>query len=317
MTDGKRLAELSGKYFSGTITREEEKALYSLVRSNPEYEATFRLLERSWHKQEGHSLLTEMSLARLEKRISTQKHIARYRRTSWILAAAVCLLMATVGFLTVRTARESSYIVEAPHGGRSRTMLPDGTEVWLNACSRLTVPNDFPDSKRIVRLEGEGYFNVAKNGKRLFVVEAGETKTVVRGTKFNLSAYPEARSVRLSVEEGLVSFICGGDEREVSKMQSLEYDRPSGRAWVKGQDSGSDSSWLEGRMEYEDITLEELLERISRKYSVSVAFGSSLHKEDRFSASFRNNESVGEIVQSLKLILQDDISFNGEEIHIK
>lgn len=317
MTDGKRLVELSGKYFSGTITREEEKALYSLVTSDPGCAATFRLLERAWQKQEGHRPRTEMSLERLKRRISAQKRVMRYRRVACALAAAVSLLMVTVGFLALRTAQEGAYIVEAPHGGRSRTVLPDGSEVWLNACSRLTVPNKFPERKRVVRLEGEGYFSVAKNGKSPFTVEAGETKTIVKGTKFNLSAYPEAQNVRLSVEEGLVSFVCGDKDQEVSGMQSLEYDRTSKRMSIKGQSPGSDSSWLEGRMEYGDITLEELLDRISRKYSVSVAFGSDTHKGDRFSASFRNNESLEEIVQSLKLILQDDISFNGKEIHIR
>lgn len=317
MTDGKKLAYLSEKYFSGTISSAEEKSLYSLISSSKDNAATFRLLEKDWQRRERYRPRTEMSLARLDKRISARERSARYRRTAWISAAAALALTVTVGFLAGRTAQDKSYIVEAPAGGRARTVLPDGSEVWLNACSRLTVSDRFSEKERLVKLEGEGYFNVTRNGKSLFTVEAGDTKTIVKGTKFNLSAYPEAQNVRLSVEEGLVAFVFCGEEKDVSQRQSLEYDKSRQRAAIREESGEGDSSWLDGHMQYEDITLEELMERISRKYSIPVAFGSDMHKHDKFNVSFRNNESLEEIVQSLKLILRRDISFSGEEIQIK
>ncbi len=88
-------------------------------------------------------------------------------------------------------------------GQRSIHMLPDGTQVWLNAESSLVYPEKFTGTLRMVQLKGEAFFKVAKDQQKPFIVEAAGTKTLALGTAFNIHAYPE-NDIKIALLEGKV-----------------------------------------------------------------------------------------------------------------
>src|SRR3546814_20040072 len=96
----------------------------------------------------------------------------------------------------------SQLVLITPKGGTYRVTLSDGTKVWLNSASTLKYPSQFAASERIVKLEGEAYFEVSK-GVPFKVLSHGPTEEVM-ATQFNVSAYPEDQRVQTNLVEGAV-----------------------------------------------------------------------------------------------------------------
>src|SRR5690606_26229989 len=80
--------------------------------------------------------------------------------------------------------------VTTPKGGTYQVILPDGSEVWLNANSTLTYPSKFTENERKVNFSGEAYFSVVKNTQKPFKVISHGQQVEVLGTEFNISSYP-------------------------------------------------------------------------------------------------------------------------------
>src|SRR5690606_16628213 len=99
---------------------------------------------------------------------------------------------------------EEYYAMETPKGGTYHMELPDGTQVWLNADSRIYYPLTFTGTKRVVKLIGEAYFEVAHDPNKIFIVETKDEKVKVLGTKFNVKAYPEDAYSCTTLKEGKV-----------------------------------------------------------------------------------------------------------------
>src|SRR5690606_943370 len=92
-------------------------------------------------------------------------------------------------------------IIETPRGGQYDIVLADGTEVTLNAASSLRFPVDINNkSERQVTLTGEGYFNVAKNAQRPFIVNSNQQEIKVLGTVFNVNSYNQAQNITTLLE---------------------------------------------------------------------------------------------------------------------
>lgn len=131
-----------------------------------------------------------------------------------ISEAALILLLIVVSGLTAYFFNEKTTIdkqlsvsyceVVAPMGANSQVILPDGSVVWLNAGSKLTYSTNFNLDNRLVHLEGEGYFQVAKNRKQLFVVDAFGFLVEGDETEFNVKAYREEPTIEAILVEGKV-----------------------------------------------------------------------------------------------------------------
>ena len=76
--------------------------------------------------------------------------------------------------------------ISTAYGEQKRVVLPDSSEIWLNAGSTVTFPEVFANDKRLVTLDGEAYFTVKKDTTKPFVVETSQLSVKVLGTKFNV-----------------------------------------------------------------------------------------------------------------------------------
>ena len=103
----------------------------------------------------------------------------------------------------IRYSRQKAEKLLSTKGSRSRSLLPDGTTVWLNAGSKLYYENDF-NGTREVRLEGEAFFDVVKQTDRPFIVHTSGIDIKVLGTAFNVKSYPEDKTVETTLYRGLV-----------------------------------------------------------------------------------------------------------------
>ncbi len=171
-----------------------------------------------------------------------------------------------------RTADEKvirHHIVNIPKGRMYHILLSDGTEVWLNADSRLSFPSKFSTAKRVVKLEGEAYFKVAKDENRPFVIETDMLVTHVLGTEFNVKAYKDSEH-HVTLVEGSVEVCLAKNKRCVMLKPGEDIACFEDTYKIKQVDTQYYSHWMNGYFYFDDVALEDVLRDIGRWYNLSV-----------------------------------------------
>ena len=142
-----------------------------------------------------------------------------YLLNNLIKYAAVVLLLIMCGlqvyYITKPEKNSEMNTITVPTGQRVNLLLSDGTNVWLNSGSKMRYPASFTKGKREVTLDGEGYFEVAKDLKRPFVVQTDKYDIQVLGTKFNVEAYNDTPLFSAALMEGSIQI---SDKTEPSNI---------------------------------------------------------------------------------------------------
>ena len=191
-----------------------------------------------------------------------------------------------------------------PKGGGYQLQLADGSTVWLNADSKLTFPVAFTDSTRQLFLEGEAYFEVAHNGAP-FIVSSGDMDVRVMGTSFNVSAYADDEAKKTTLVEGKVRV----DLRE-GKQLLQEFLMPNTQA-VIGEDeaeiavldvdASQYNSWVDGKLEFNNETLDHVLKKLARWYDFDYEFSNQSAKDFHFTGRLDNQEKISTILKMLEM----------------
>ena len=182
-----------------------------------------------------------------------------------------------------------------PRGGEFSLELADGTRVWLNAESRLRYPVAFTGKERKVEMEGEVYFEVAKNKEKPFIVTVNGVDIRVLGTSFNVSAYQE--EVVTTLVEGKVQLKKGNEQVILSPNQQAIWSDDEFR--VKQVDARNFVLWKEGVFYFEDVDLETILDDMARWYNVNVFYMNPALKEMKFSVEIRRYGDINEILRRI------------------
>ena len=182
-----------------------------------------------------------------------------------------------------------------PRGGEFSLELADGTRVWLNAESRLRYPVAFTGKERKVEMEGEVYFEVAKNKEKPFIVTVNGVDIRVLGTSFNVSAYQE--DVVTTLVEGKVQLKKGNEQVILSPNQQAIWSDDEFR--VKQVDARNYVLWKEGIFYFEDVDLETILDDMARWYNVNVFYMNPALKEMKFSVEIRRYGDINEILRRI------------------
>ncbi|MEX1212165.1 MAG: FecR domain-containing protein [Balneolaceae bacterium] len=218
-------------------------------------------------------------------------HRRAHRRSGMLLRVAAILVLAlslSLAWLTLNplskgpSGESTVTMVEkrADRGEKVRFSLPDGTQVHLNSDSRLRFESPFGDSLRDVHLEGEGYFVVARNEEKPFVVHANGVRTRVLGTSFNVRSYGDQARATVAVTHGRVSV---QELREESADEVFEpiileagqwanYDTSTDRISRGEGDLTEWVAWNEGVFLYSDKKLAEVANELERWYGVDIQF---------------------------------------------
>lgn len=169
----------------------------------------------------------------------------------------------------------SPITLSVPRGGEFRIELEDGTEVWLNAQSRLTYPETFSREERRVQLEGEAYFKVAHDASKPFYVETSNQQIRVLGTEFNVHSYVEDNTVQTTLVTGRIAMQQSGDDsRELilTPGHQAVFDKGEQSMKVKPVDTEVVTSWRHGMFVFEDQNLASIMQTLSRWYDFTYEF---------------------------------------------
>ncbi|MFY0688189.1 MAG: FecR domain-containing protein [Cyclobacteriaceae bacterium] len=186
--------------------------------------------------------------------------------------------------------------------------LEDGTLITMNKNSQLIV-NEFSDEIRNVSLEGEAFFDVARDESRPFVISAGESTVRVLGTSFNIRNLKHEKNIEVAVSSGKVSFANNYDE--------VTLEREDMAIWEKGEPKiekrtnlPNTTAWKSQTLEFQDARMEQVLKDLSRYYDIELQTNTSSIEDCRLNGTFEN-ASIDEILSILEYSLNISHTRNG------
>lgn len=179
-------------------------------------------------------------------------------------------------------------------------LLPDSTEVWLNAASELEFPKYFPNDKREVKLTGEAFFDVKHADKIPFVIHTGKVSTVVLGTAFNIKAYPDMDKITVSVKRGIVqvkyvdrpvAMLRVGEQVSITVNDSSVNAKKLNEAEV--------SAWQQGKLVYDDDKISDITKDLERVFNTRILVNNPIVSDTRVSTAFIRDKGLENALEVL------------------
>ncbi|MBS1915543.1 MAG: FecR domain-containing protein [Bacteroidetes bacterium] len=203
--------------------------------------------------------------------------------------------------------------IATPRGGQYEIMLSDGSKVWLNAASSLRFPTRFSGKERNVELNGEAYFEIAKNAAMPFHVKTSAMQVEVLGTHFNVNAYNDENATTTTLLEGSVKVSSPKSEVTLHPGQQAALNGTNTLVAVKNDvDVDQVVAWKNGMFEFASNDIETIMRQLSRWYDVQTKYEGK-KPEGHFSGTIGRNLPLSKVLQILE---QSDVHFkiNGNEI---
>ena len=204
--------------------------------------------------------------------------------------------------------------VSVPECSEYHLVLEDGTEVWMNADSKMVYPARFVGNSREVKVEGEVYLEVAKDASRPFRVEAGGLKIEVLGTSFNVNTYEDVEvtlvsgAVRAEQLEGTAEWTLAPGQQLAATEAGVKVERVNVQDYI---------CWREGTYIFKGERLEDIAKTLTRWYGKDVVFLEDGMKEKLFTGIL--DKGVGVDVFMRQLSESSGIKFvvSGNQLFIK
>lgn len=201
--------------------------------------------------------------------------------------------------------------IKTPMGGQYKVVLPDGTQVWLNAGSSLRYPVYFSGSERRVELKGEAYFEVAKNKAMPFKVMAKSAQVKVLGTHFNVMSYTDERHVNTTLIEGSVNV----NNAILVPGQQASIDNRTRNLSVRYVKVDEAIAWKNGLFIFRNEDIQSIMKKISRWYNVEVVFKDKIQNKS-FGGTFSRSGNLSDMLHSMELTGEINFKVEGRRITV-
>ena len=201
-----------------------------------------------------------------------------------------------------------------PAGGEYRLVLSDGSVVYMNSESRLKYPVKFIEDKRVVKLEGEAYFDVTHDEQHPFIVHTEQLNVKVLGTGFNVMAYKGDARTEVTLVHGKedvksknISEILTPSRQFVMNNDTREYE-------VRSVNVNTYVDWKNGILNFDAMPLEELGEKVSRWYGVKFFFSKESLKYLKFSGAFKKYNNIDYILDLIEATTDVSFELKGDVV---
>lgn len=197
--------------------------------------------------------------------------------------------------------------IETPFGGKYQINLPDGSKVWLNSASSLRFPAFFSGKTREVELNGEAFFDVAKNPDMPFKVVTKDQIVEVLGTQFNINSYADEESFKTTLIEGSVKVIY--KDRIILLNPGQQFQPSLKSSKVIEADTEEVTAWKNGYFLFKDEDIQSIMRKISRWYNVEVSYSGEI-PDVGFGGNISRSKGIDEVLNVLQLT--DAVHFKVE-----
>ena len=206
-----------------------------------------------------------------------------------------------------------------PRNGEYHIVLNDGTEVWLNAESKLKFPTDFKGDERRVFLSGEAYFKVSYDNSHPFIVETDLGNIKVYGTEFNVRRYTDEQTVRTTLVNGSVGFQSKESVTEnyvkIDSGYQISYERGEDVV-VKKVKVANEIAWHKQLFCFERCTLEEIMKDVARWYDVKVTFDNENLKGLSFTCTLDRYDEIEKLLRFFEEVYNIEFKIEGKHITV-
>lgn len=359
-----RLWELVSLKHSGEATPEELQELQNLLNENPDMGFKIDVISQVWSNHSSEEVETETAFNKHLQRLSNHftspafkyedvgqidqqivKRESKFKRVAfWTSAIAASIIVAFLMIQLVnypkKLLKPSENIVTTKPGSKSKLILPDGTQVWLNGDSKITYDKNFGNEVREVSLTGEAFFDVIKDANRPFIIHSKTIDIKVLGTAFNVRSYPDERTTETSLIRGIVEVTLKNnpgkkiilkpneklvvkDDLKNAKMQKDEAevsDVPmltlTNIKFSKGDSSAIETSWIKNKLAFDEESFDAVAKKIEKWYGVTIAIKDDKIRNEKFSGVFED-ETLSEVMDALRLTANFEYSVNKKHITIE
>jgi ferric-dicitrate binding protein FerR (iron transport regulator) len=299
---------------SGKASPEQELILQEWIEKSEQNKQVYDVICKIWASRSREPKLVneDETFDRIwQKANSVQQIHSRLRLGHLLKIAATFLIIVTAGFLVYQLGQRNIDATETdtpqwvykenPAGQKSKLFLPDGTEVWLNAESKLEYLENFSDSIRLVLLSGEAFFEVTHDSLRPFQVQTGKIVTQVIGTSFNINAFPENNNISVNLVSGKVKVQNNNNQQSVhlDPGEAVRIDLQTQQLTSYLFDELAATGWRNGLLQFTEAGSSEIINRLARWYGVSIAVEGTPPADWQFSGAFEN-ESLKNVLEVMQ-----------------
>jgi len=268
---------------------------------------------------------TEQLILFYRKKLDESKQ-TRIKQINRIAAIAAVLLIGFVSNILFpwRFVDQTQHlnVYSVPLGSRSKIVLYDGTEVYLNSGSTLTYPTEFANGFRRVTLTGEAFFKVKSDKKHPFIVKTDDFDVEATGTQFNVSAYYNDSFSATTLAEGAVMLRIKNSNKMFRIMPGEKFRLNHSKNTYDQHSTNLESefAWKDGEFIFNNVPFPELVQRLERWYDVKLQWSGKRLESFSYTGSFKNQETIWEVLDALELttpINYQKIKFREFKINYK
>lgn len=220
----------------------------------------------------------------------------------------------TIKYTQIAQKEREYNTVIVPRGGEFVIQLSDGTKVWLNAESELRYPVSFGDGERGVYLTGEAYFQVERSELHPFTVTSGDHRITVLGTEFCIRAYRDENKILTTLEKGKVSVNSGMESIQLNPGQQSSVEGSTIK--VESVNTEIYTAWRDKRYIFQEQTLEDILNTLSRWYNMKVSFDEDEIKNYKFTGELMKYSDIREFLKKLEDLEKVSFKIDGQEVNV-
>jgi ferric-dicitrate binding protein FerR (iron transport regulator) len=300
------------RYLTGEISPEERRSLLNWLEAGEENRDHFRSLKDAYDL--GH-LESDRKGSRMKsqwkkfvKAIPEADTAGKWKSSSFsFLRYAAAFIL---GILSLHLIHHSAgklqgemiadTRIESGIGNKSKIMLPDGSVVWVNSCTSIVYGDMKKGDERTVYLQGEAYFDVKTDKRRPFLVRTDALTYRVTGTSFNVYSFEDEEETSVALLEGEVTVEYDDDSYVLSPGERFIYNKVTTDFAIENANVDLLSSWRRGEFVFDNMTFDELVNRLERLYHVRFIFENESIRKESFGGTLRDYDSLETIMKVIK-----------------
>lgn len=296
--------DLITKKLTSSISEEEKALLHQVLSEDADLAENTDVLQKYWDhyffKSYPNNILNKTE-KKLGFKLNENKKFSL--KTAYSIAATI-LLVLSLGFIGFQLTRQKPEVVLTNYYANNtikNIVLSDGTNVWLNKGSILITSQPFTENRREVLLVGEGYFEVASDETKPFIVKTSNLSTRVLGTHFNLASYPETKNTEVTLYEGKVELTDAESNSNSVVLKPGEratFSKADKNFFVKDVDISKPAAWRNGCIYFYDEDLFAIAQKLEFKFQTQIIITDEEVGKLRFTADF-DKETLEEILKLL------------------
>lgn len=290
--------ELLQRYIMGDATEGEKQTVTEWLEADEKNMKEFMALRKLyditlWQEEEAKAVLQEKA----GKKVFFLREFLKVAAIIAVVFAGTYFWMQS-GQGKIATAMQTIHV---PAGQRVELFLADGTKVWLNAQTTFTFPTDFSAEVRNVKLDGEAYFEVARDEAKPFIVETSKYDVRVLGTEFNVIAYKSSPVSETTLLKGSVEITPLGASNKIMLEPNTKIDWVNGKIRKSAIDKYDYFMWKDGLICFENETMESMLKKLELYYDVKIVVNNKKILANKYTGKFRTKDGIEHVLRVLQL----------------